>query len=113
MNPRQPIPGGAFPIASIRSSGLPSLAALALHPPFPPQGNAPMNPSNPNGTPANRFAGFKVTKLRPAGPKPGQSQESFLRGKAQGDQQWDRKRERNFDRVMRPKPKFQPAKPFS
>lgn len=42
---------------------------------------------------------FRVTKLRPAGPKPGQSQESFLRGKAQGDRQWNRIREANFGKL--------------
>lgn len=45
---------------------------------------------------------FRVTKLRPAGPRPGQSQESFLRGKAEGDRRWDRIRERNFDQLINP-----------
>lgn len=66
-----------------------------------------------NDKPADPFAGFKVIKLRGAGPKPGQSQESFLRGKAIGDRQWRRQRERNFNRVLQPKPKFQPPQPFT
>ncbi len=43
---------------------------------------------------------WKVTRLPCRGPKSGQSQESFLRGKAQGDKQWDKQRERNFQKLL-------------
>ena len=43
---------------------------------------------------------FRIIKLPPAGPKPGQSQESFLRGKANGDRQWNRTREANFGKLF-------------
>ena len=45
-------------------------------------------------------SGFRITRLPRRGPKPGQSTESFLRGKAQGDRRWDRLREANFQRLM-------------
>lgn len=51
---------------------------------------------------------WKVTRLPSRGPKPGQSQESFLRGKAQGDKKWDKQRETNFNKLLysksRPRP---------
>jgi hypothetical protein len=50
---------------------------------------------------------WKITRLPSRGPKPGQSQESFLRGKAEGDKKWDRTREQNFNKLLNPtqKPK--------
>jgi len=45
------------------------------------------------------FEGFKVTRLPRRGPKPGQSTESFLRGKAQGDRKWQRVKDRNIGRL--------------
>ncbi len=44
--------------------------------------------------------GFKVTRLPRRGPKPGQSTESFLRGKGQGDRQWQRVKDRNIARLV-------------
>lgn len=52
--------------------------------------------------PTDPFKEFKVTRLPSRGPKPGQSQESFLRGKAQGDRQWNKRREKNFNRLLDP-----------
>ena len=46
---------------------------------------------------------WKVTRLPRRGPKPGQSQESFLRGKTQGDKNWDKRREKNFTKLLNPK----------
>jgi hypothetical protein len=46
------------------------------------------------------FEGFKVTRLPRRGPKPGQSTESFLRGKAQGDRKWQRVKDRNIGRLV-------------
>jgi hypothetical protein len=46
------------------------------------------------------FEGFKVTRLPRRGPKPGQGTESFLRGKAQGDRQWQRVKDRNIARLV-------------
>jgi len=43
---------------------------------------------------------WKITRLPSRGPKPGQSQESFLRGKAQGDKKWDKQREANFNKLL-------------
>lgn len=43
---------------------------------------------------------WKITRLPRRGPKPGQSQESFLRGKAQGDKKWDKRREENFSKLL-------------
>ena len=48
---------------------------------------------------------WKITRLPRRGPKPGQSQESFLRGKAQGDKKWDKEREKNFNKLLNPKGK--------
>ena len=31
---------------------------------------------------------FKLTKLKPSGPKPGQSTDSYLLGRAKGDAEW-------------------------
>ena len=50
---------------------------------------------------------WKVTRLPRRGPKPGQSQESFLRGKAQGDKKWDKEREKNFNKLLNPRGKSQ------
>jgi hypothetical protein len=55
--------------------------------------------------------GFRITRLPRRGPRPGQSTESFLRGKAQGDRRWDQQREANFQRLMQrrsPQPPYQP-----
>lgn len=51
--------------------------------------------------------GFRLIRLRPAGPRKGQSTESFLRGKAMGDRQWDKVRDQNIGRLVqrRRKPK--------
>jgi hypothetical protein len=63
-------------------------------------------PNSASGAPDPSLpAGFKITRLRPAGPKRGQSTASFLRGKAMGDRQWDKTREANFQRLQQPKPK--------
>ena len=53
-----------------------------------------------NGEERDPATGFRITRLPRRGPKPGQSTESFLRGKAQGDRRWDRLREANFQRLM-------------
>ena len=50
------------------------------------------------------FAGFKITRLPSRGPKPGQSQESFLRGKDRGDKDWEKTREANFNRLLQRNP---------
>jgi len=49
---------------------------------------------------ADRFEGFKITKLPRRGPKPGQSQESFLRGKHRADKDWDKTREAKFQKLL-------------
>jgi hypothetical protein len=49
---------------------------------------------------ADPFAGFKITRLPRRGPKPGQSQESFLRGKDRADKDWDKTREANFKKLL-------------
>jgi len=65
-----------------------------------------MNPSDPNRTPDPSLPpGFKITRLRPAGPKPGQSTASFLRGKEMGDRRWDRQRDGNLNRLLQRKPR--------
>ena len=50
------------------------------------------------------FEGFRITRLPRRGPKPGQSQESFLRGKAMGDRRWEQQREANFKRLLNSRP---------
>jgi hypothetical protein len=44
--------------------------------------------------------GFTLIRLPRRGPKPGQSTESFLRGKAQADRQWQRLKDRNIGRLV-------------
>lgn len=55
--------------------------------------------------------GFRIIRLPRRGPRPGQSTESFLRGKAQGDRRWDRQREANFQRLMQRRPPQPPTDP--
>jgi hypothetical protein len=56
-----------------------------------------MKRKNPNFIPATSF---RVTKLKPNGPKDGQSTESWERGKAKGDEKWDKTREKNFNKLL-------------
>jgi len=46
-----------------------------------------MTKRKPSFTPATEF---KVTKLRPSGPKPGQSTRSYMYGRKLGDDEWQR-----------------------
>ena len=43
---------------------------------------------------------FQVTKLKPNGPKQGQSTEAWERGKAKSDKRWDKAREDNFNKLL-------------
>jgi|TARA_R110001599_G_scaffold259255_1_gene459823 hypothetical protein len=43
---------------------------------------------------------FRVTKLKPNGPKDGQSTEAWERGKAKADNKWDKTREKNFNKLL-------------
>jgi hypothetical protein len=52
--------------------------------------------------------GFKVTRLPRNGPKPGQSLRSYFAGRANGDRKWERIREKNFKRLLQPRPNNRP-----
>lgn len=52
----------------------------------------------------------KITRLPRRGPKPGQSTESYLRGRANGDRQWDRIKDRNIGRLVQ-RPRNRPPSP--
>tara|TARA_R110002012_G_C11275126_1_gene569950 strand:- start:103 stop:276 length:174 start_codon:yes stop_codon:yes gene_type:complete len=43
---------------------------------------------------------FRVTKLKPNGPKDGQSTEAWERGKVKSDRRWDETREKNFNKLL-------------
>jgi hypothetical protein len=43
----------------------------------------------------------KIIKLPRNGPKDGQSTDAWLRGKAKGDEKWDKKRERKMWQLLR------------
>ena len=51
----------------------------------------------PTFTPATKF---KVTKLSPNGPKPGQNISSWEQGKEQADKRWDKQRTKNIDKLL-------------
>jgi len=54
---------------------------------------------------------LKIIRLPPSGPKPGQSMESWLRGKAQGDRRWQRIKDRNIGRLIQPSRKTSEFEP--